>query len=96
MVIPSKKKKIISSAAPQTGHGPEADLWSLGILIYELVEVGWWVGRSDKWQFYKLKVLIQVCEVLDVLHREDLLLSDQLHKRLTPIFCRFASKASDT
>lgn len=22
----------------QTGHGPEADLWSLGILIYELVE----------------------------------------------------------
>ena len=23
----------------QTGHGPEADLWSLGILIYELVEV---------------------------------------------------------
>ena len=23
---------------PQTGHGPEADLWSLGILIYEVVE----------------------------------------------------------
>ena len=27
-----------------------------------------------------------------VLHREGLLLSDLLHKRRTPIFCRFSSK----
>ena len=29
---------ILLCSPPQTGHGPEADLWSLGILIYEVVE----------------------------------------------------------
>ena len=36
---------ILCTSAVQTGHGPEADLWSLGILIYELVEVGRLVGQ---------------------------------------------------
>ena len=91
---------ILCTAAAQTGHGPEADLWSLGILIYELVEVGRLVGQisctstnGNQWSFIRRKFVQLSCAmVMVVLHREDLLLSDPLHKRRTPIFCRFSSK----